>query len=1155
MLCNKSLLSKILLAAFLYAAPDAFAHGETGSVQAQSDARLEFIENKGQWVKDIRYKARIPDGAMFLTDRGFVYHYVSGEDLSRLHHERGADPEAEVVRHHAYRVDFVQAEKAIRYQPAEKQTYYHNYITGSDHATWKGQVGIYASVLQQGVYNGVDVSVYSTSNSLKYDFIIAPHADPGQILLSFEGVEPRLTAEGHLELNTSVNKVIEEAPYAYQEIDGIEIPVTCRYLLKGNRLSFDLPEGYNKSHPLVIDPSVIFATFSGSTGDDHFAYGTAYDNRGNLYAAVQSRSVGWPVTTGAYQSNYRGGYDLGINKFDATGANLIYSTYYGGTGEELPHTIIVNDQEEAVVVGTTNSTNLPTHSNAYDRTLGGPKDIFVAHFNSTGTALIGATYVGGSAGENIYTITGSTNGTFNTAASFMSPCDVVLGDNGEIWVVSSTESNDFPVTAGAPQTTYGGGLADAVLFRLTPDCSVLPYSTFLGGSLKDVGYSITRNNKKQIVLCGATASPNFPASFGAYRTSLSGTVDGFVTIVSPQTGGIMHSTYLGTDSVDQAYKVSVDPLDNVYVLGRTMGNYPVSQGVYAMPGSDLFLDKLSPGLNASQYSTRIGNLQTAFSRAIPTAFMVDNCGNVFLGLDKYNINSAGYPLTGNAFQTSATRIWFGVLEANFSSLLFGTFYGPVTSITGVNDVHFHEGIHRFDPRGIAYHSVCTILNSFPTTFGSFGSSKTNSTGRQDVLSFKFDLSEYVKTDTLHSLMDTLVCNGENFTLEATSAGINYVWNTGATTRTQRVDSPGTYTVQYQTEGELCRISIDSFRVSFSDIPELDLQVDSAGCTNTNDGQARITPVGGGDLVYTWFREDDGTLLQTDSGNTGSILRGLSPGLYRVALKTVTGCDTVLYFTIGGKKVPEAAFDIQDTILCVGSSFDFTNRSTGAFDTWQWSFGTDGAGSGSYHATYAYAAPGLYPVTLIIRNEHCADTTVRYADVRDFSLELKAGANRINNGEEVVLETSGSDVYTLERWQPAEFFPDQHAHSQIIRPDSSLRIMVWGSSVHGCKDSAVLSIEVISRFQMPTAFSPNGDGLNDHFRPWISTGTPGRVRQFYIFDRWGKRVWSAFGTDALKGWDGTYNGTRAELGTYFYTINIELPDGKEFVQKGDVTLVR
>src|SRR5690606_38167473 len=107
------------------------------------------------------------------------------------------------------------------------------------------------------------------------------------------------------------------------------------------------------------------------------------------------------------------------------------------------------------------------------RTLGGAKDIFVAHFNSTGTALIGATYVGGSAGENNYTITGSTTGTFNTAASFMSPCDVVLGDNGEIWVVSSTESNDFPVTAGAPQTTYRGGLADAVLFRLTPDCSAL----------------------------------------------------------------------------------------------------------------------------------------------------------------------------------------------------------------------------------------------------------------------------------------------------------------------------------------------------------------------------------------------------------------------------------------------------------------------------------------------------------------------------------------------------------------------------------------------------------------------------------------------------------------------------------------------------------
>src|SRR5690606_17002262 len=142
---------------------------------------LDFIENNGQWIAEARYKAEVPGGAMFLTDEGFVYHYVSSEDLAHLHetgYQQEGDSTGAMVRHHAYRVRYLNARQGIRYAADDKRAYYHNYIQGNNPATWRGHVGLYGSVLQKGVYKGIDVSVYSNETTLKYDFIVAPGADP-----------------------------------------------------------------------------------------------------------------------------------------------------------------------------------------------------------------------------------------------------------------------------------------------------------------------------------------------------------------------------------------------------------------------------------------------------------------------------------------------------------------------------------------------------------------------------------------------------------------------------------------------------------------------------------------------------------------------------------------------------------------------------------------------------------------------------------------------------------------------------------------------------------------------------------------------------------------------------------------------------------------
>src|SRR5690606_18782770 len=132
-----------------------------------------------------------------------------------------------------------------------------------------------------------------------------------------------------------------------------------------------------------------------------------------------------------------------------------------------------------------------------------------------------------------------------------------------------------------------------------------------------------------IAVSGATRSVNFPVSWGALHMQHGGNADGFVSIINPSVDdGLLRSTYLGTSNYDLAYAIQVDRYDNIYVLGQTMGNYPVTPGVYARAGGDIFIDKLNPQLSASLVSTRLGNLQSATLRYFPNAFVVDRCENV-----------------------------------------------------------------------------------------------------------------------------------------------------------------------------------------------------------------------------------------------------------------------------------------------------------------------------------------------------------------------------------------------------------------------------------------------------------------------------------------------------------------------------------------------
>ena len=162
-----------------------------------------------------------------------------------------------------------------------------------------------------------------------------------EIRIAYEGIEPVLTREGALVLNTSIRELREEAPLIYQEIDGKKQLVQGRFKLDGHVVSYELPDGYDSDYPLVIDPTLVFSTYTGSSSDN-WGFTATYDTAGHAYGGgIQSgpsSGPGYPTTIGAYDRIFNGGQtDVTVAKFSPNGNQLIYSTFIGGSQLEQPH--------------------------------------------------------------------------------------------------------------------------------------------------------------------------------------------------------------------------------------------------------------------------------------------------------------------------------------------------------------------------------------------------------------------------------------------------------------------------------------------------------------------------------------------------------------------------------------------------------------------------------------------------------------------------------------------------------------------------------------------------------------------------------------------------------------------------------------------------
>ncbi len=911
---------------------------------------VEFVENKGQWQQPFLFRADVAGATLFLEADGITWIKLQ-EDASDIMHDIAELPpdqrEQVMLAGHAWRMKFDGASAHPIVRPGKINKGSRNYFLGNDPSSWRSDVRSFGSITYEQVWPGIDMVFQGSGNgNLKYDIVVHPGADPSMIALSFEGLDGmRISEAGELVLSTSVGEVKELSPFTYYADD--REPIENAFKLTDGKLTFDLT-GHDASRKVIIDPELIAATYSSAVGASNYGHCATYDDEGNIYTGARSFGSGYPTTLGAFQMNYGGGYvDISLSKINPDGSELIWATYLGGGQEDLPHSLIVNQQGQLCVLGSSMSTDYPITASAYQPENGGSTDMVITVFSEDGGSLIGSTYLGGTEQD------GANNMAGNYGEQYRG--EILVDGGGNILVASFSRSPDMPVTPGALQTTHGG-MQDGVILSMNNTCSDLLWSTFLGGSQNDGAFGI-RTIGNEVVVCGQTFSTDLPTTAGAYQTVFQGEQDGFVARIANNGSQLVACTYFGTTNMDRPYFIDTDSNGDLWIYGQTQGNITIQPAdVFSEPDGTIFLAKFDPGLTEVLLSTSFG---TGFNTAMtPVAFLVDNCDKIYVS--GYGAGASTLPLSSDALASNGS-FYLAAFDVDMSALVFGSHYGGN---------HVDGGTSRFDKNGIVYQGVCASGNSMATTNWAFAPTQAIS---WDIGVFKIDFQVAGVTAAGASPINE-GCAPIEIQFSNTSTGTDWTWDFGDGTAVVSAFEPshnyveaGNYTVTL--------IASDSMACNLADTVHFEITIGEAtpveaSFTSDQDPGCSVQEVSftntstAGVAQYVWDM-GDGTVY-TD---TNVVHMYPSPGNYTVQLTVTdpTGCsqpDSIAQpiQVVTDVVLVEAIAEITPPGTCE-QTVTGVNSSTGVAPAFQWDLG-DGTIVEQAQIEHTYTAPGNYTITFI-----------------------------------------------------------------------------------------------------------------------------------------------------------------------------------------------
>lgn len=1228
----------IIAALLLFCASSVYAHGP----------RIFFTENKGQWHQNVQFMLRHGNGNLFLEDNSLTWLFYDHRVIDKIHGHTDHTPIPDSIQAHSLKVSFLNANKTPIINTSKKTSFYSNYFLGNDPNKWASNVNSYEEIEYNEIYDGVKLKFYQNGEQLKYDFILKAGVDPSVIKIKYDGANQIRMSGDNLLIKTSVTDLIEEKPYAYQIINGIKTEVKCKFKINKNKeITFHFPNGYASGYELIIDPILIFGTYTGSSADN-FGFTATYDNQKNTYVGGIVFSVGtYPTSVGAFQLAFSGtsGVDIGISKYNVSGTSMIYSTYIGGTSSEAPHSLVTNANGELFILGTTSSTDFPVTAGCFDNSFnGGPSvappssgmsypfgaDIIVTHLTAGGNALLGSTFIGGSGTDGLNL---STNLAYNYGDAFRG--EIIIDNNGNVILNTTTDSPNIQTSANAPFPAALGG-TDAFSCRLNPGLSTLLWGTYFGGSSNDSGYGVQIDSNGEIYCAGGTESNNLFVSPGVIKSTYGGLVDGYIVRYSNTGGSILSCTYIGTASYDQTYFVQLDLNDDVYVVGQTTGNYPITAGTFNNPNSGQFIQKVNKTFTTSLMSTSIGRSagQIDFS---PSAFLVNNCGHIYLSGWGGPLNALyladfsgtnGLPVTADALQatTDGSDFYLMVLDVDASSLLFATYFGGPVSAE-----HVDGGTSRFDKDGVVYQAVCAGCGSnddFPTTPGAW--SNVNNSSNCNLGTFKFDLAEVNAVANFVVNSSYCVFPVEvGFNNSSTGAG-NYYWDFGdgdtssLENPTHFYQSPGTYNAFL--------IAIDSNTCHGMDTAYLTIIIpppptvtatppDTICTGGSTTFQLNAT---GGNVTYLWTPNQ--FLSSTTIANP--IANPPVTTTYMVSITDTNGCVVTDTITLNVLQLLQADFVNSFNPCIVPSQINFVNTSSNSV-SYFWDFG-DGNTSTDVDPQHVYTSPGTYTITMIATDSstcNISDTAIYTVTIFEPLQITVSPGDTLCTGTTTPLFVNGGETY---QWFPPSSFNDPTSATPIATLNGTTTYMVIATDTNGCTDTGYVDIaifppaiidagndqiydigpgqplngnvpsgsnfywtppdglsctdclnpiaeptqnttyylyytdeygctyvdsvlvQVTSSLYVPNAFSPNGDGKNEVFKP-ISVNLSSY--ELFIFDRWGQLIMRTSNTEDY--WDGKFKGVKCPIDVYVWKIIYATSTEPDIFKEiyGHVTLIK
>jgi beta-propeller repeat-containing protein/flagellar hook capping protein FlgD len=455
---------------------------------------------------------------------------------------------------------------------------------------------------------------------------------------------------------------------------------------------------------------LLWSGFLGGSGADN-ANAVTSGAQGDIYVAGSTASANFPVTTGAYRSPTSGGKDVWVARLDPTGTTVVWCARLGGTANDEAQSLAVDAGGNVYVCGYTYSTEFPVTASAYQRTLRGFSDGFVAKLSADGQQLLWSTFLGGTGDEG---------------------CGALAVDgSGNVYVGGSTSSTDFPTTAGTIKRTRTSTLSnvtDGFLTKIAPSGATLVYSTYIGTDTGDDEVdAICVDLLGRVAMAGSTSSGNFPTTAGAWRRTASGLMDCFAARINDTATGWVFSTYLGGANDDYSYAVAQDPAGDVYVAGRTSSaDFPTL--LAAQPGfgggTDGFVTKVTPA-GGLAFSSFAGGSAYDDIRGVA----VTTTGAVCL---TGTTGSTNLPLSTDALTRTSCGGWDAFVEtlAASGSLRYASYLGSPGSDLG----------YAVNLRGDGSTVVAgwTDGAQFPATTGSFDPTQ-NSAGVGDAFIAAFDL--------------------------------------------------------------------------------------------------------------------------------------------------------------------------------------------------------------------------------------------------------------------------------------------------------------------------------------------------------------------------------------------------------------------------------